>query len=308
MSEALRAVRIRVPCSTSNLGAGYDTIGLALNRYLDVTYEPAASGELVVERHGTLAGLDVSEAPDLVVETFERMLAEQGITAHGRLLLSSSIPLARGLGSSAAAVLAGHDLSRAVRGQPAAKDESFGAALVRDGHGDNAAPCLHGGLRAVVRTSDGPHVVRLDLADTVGFAYAAPAARISTEAARRALPGQVAHRTAAASLGRLVALVRGLAEGDPALLRMGMEDELHVPFRIGMIPNAAAAMSAAYDASAWAVTISGAGSGLIAMSDLGNADRVADAMHEAFDAGEGDPDCVGFAVRPDFEGLRRFDT
>jgi homoserine kinase len=308
VSEALRPARIRVPCSTSNLGAGYDTLGLALDRYLDVVYEPAGHHSLVVERHGTLAGLDVSGVPDLVARTFTGVLARQGITPSGRLTLTSAIPVGRGLGSSAAAVLAGYDLSLAARGQPCAAEEAFEAAFAHEGHGDNAAPCLYGGLRAVVRAAGGPHVIRLELADTIGFAYAAPATAVSTEAARRALPRRVAHEVAAASLGRLTALVRGLAEGDPGLLRMGMDDELHVPYRVGMIPGAREAMSAAYDAAAWAVTISGAGSGLIAMCDKHDAARVAAAMHHAFDAGNADPECVGFAVHPDFEGLRRVEA
>lgn len=301
----LAAARVRVPCSTSNLGSGFDTVGLALDRYLHASFEPADVGELVVERTGTLARLDPEHEPDLVAETFTRTLVREGIVPAGVLRLRSDIPVARGLGASAAAVLAGYDLARAVRSAPRDDDGAFETALRHEGHGDNAAPSLFGGLRAVARTADGPVVIQLVLSVEVGFAYAAPAAGISTREAREILPSHVPHRMAAATLGRLVALVRGLAEGDPELIRIGVRDELHVPHRIPLIPSANMAMSAGADAGAWAVTVSGAGSGLIAMCPPERASAVAAAMHEVFDAGAGDAECVGFAVHPDLDGLQR---
>jgi len=302
LSHDLSAARIRVPCSTSNLGSGYDTIGLALERYLEVTFTPDDTDGLVLEREGTLAG---ESGPDLVATTFKRLLAREGIEPTGTLRLTSTIPIARGLGSSAAAVLAGFDLALAVCGRPRSDDEAFAAALAHEGHGDNAAPCVFGGLRAVARTSEGTVVIRLHLSEAVGFAYAAPAARLTTEAARKALPKSVPHETAAAMLGRLAALIRGLAEGRPDLIQIGVRDELHVPHRLPMIPSAGAAMGAATESGAWAVTISGAGSGLIAVCEPERADEVAAAMRSVFDAGAGDPECVGFAVRPDYQGLQR---
>jgi homoserine kinase len=101
--------------------------------------------------------------------------------------------------------------------------------------------------------------------------------------------------------------MRGLAEGDPELIRVGVKDDLHVPHRLPLIPNAMAAMSAATDVGAWAVTISGSGSGLIAMCDPDDAESIASVMHGVFDAGGGDPECVGFAVRPCMEGLERLE-
>lgn len=301
----MRPARVRVPCSTSNLGSGYDTIGLALDRYLDASFEPNDGGGLVVRRSGTLARLDAEDAPDLVAETFRRELAKVGIIPSGVLELKSEIPVARGLGGSAAAVLAGYDLARATRGEKRDDDAAFAAALRHEGHGDNAAPCLFGGLRAVAHTPDGPIVIELELSEAVGFAYAAPAAGISTREAREILPAQVSHKIAARSLGRIVALARGLAEGHPELIRIGVKDDLHVPHRLPLIPGVMAAMSAATDAGAWAVTVSGAGSGLIAMCDPEHAARVAAAMREIFAAGGDDQECFGFAARPDLKGMRR---
>ena len=304
MTELI-AARVRVPCSTSNLGSGYDTIGLALDRYLDVGFQPHDGGELIVERTGTLARLDTMNEPDLAAAVFTNELGKHSIVPSGTLTLRSQIPVARGLGASAAAVLAGYDLARGVRGEPRDDRSAFKAALHHEGHGDNAAPSLFGGLQAVASTPDGPVLMALQLSERVGFAYAAPAAGVATREARDLLPKHVPHRVAAASLGRFVALIRGLAEGNPKLLRIGVKDELHVPYRLSLIPSSMSAMSAGVDAGAWAVTVSGAGSGLIAMCDPEDAAGVAAAMHSVFDAGTGDPECVGFAVRPNGSGLTR---
>lgn len=304
MSTLVRA-EVRVPCSTSNLGSGFDTLGIALDRYLHAAFEPGGS-ELELERSGTLVALDEESIDlDYVASTFVRVLAAEGSTPTGILRVSSEIPVARGLGSSAAALVAGHDLALGALGLPSDPTESFRTAAEREGHGDNAAPCALGGLRAVVPGPDGLRTLALELSHDIGFAYSAPAAGISTAAARAALPRQVAHEVAVASLRRLAALLRGLALGDPELIRAGMEDELHVPHRLPLIPGAFNALGAGYDAGAWAVTISGSGSGLLALCAPDDAQTIAEAMKNVFSHGGDDPNAVGFALNPDWKGLAR---
>ena len=300
------AARVRVPGSTSNLGSGFDTFGLALDRYIEARFEPDDSGRLSVEREGTLERLRDFPGPDLVSETFAARMASAGLDASGTIRLASDIPVVRGLGSSAAAMIAGCDLASAAMGLEPDPAACFLAAYRREGHGDNAAPSAFGGLRAVVPVGPGrPRVIGLPLSDLVGFAYAAPAAPLSTSDARAALPASVPHATAVAALGRVTALREGLAAGDPELIRIGFEDELHVPFRLGRIKAAGTAAAAGYEAGAWAVTISGGGSGLIAACPPSLAVDVGAAMREAFLTRRDDPECVGFAVHPDFEGMRR---
>lgn len=300
----LAPAAVRVPCSTSNLGGGYDVLGVALDRCLNARFEPG-DGPLRLERSGTLASIDGGVQDDIVARAFTDALAPSGIVPAGTLHLDSNIPIARGLGSSAAATLAGFDLARSARGLERDDDAAFRFAFRREGHGDNAAPCLWGGLRAVLLGGDGPTVIGLELSPAIGFAYAAPAAGISTREARDALPLQVGHGTAARSLSRAVALVRGLATGDPELLRIGGEDELHVPHRLPMIPGAYNAIGAGYDAGAWLVTVSGAGSGLIALCEPALAEGVAAAMREVFSTGAEDSGSVGFAAAVDHGGMTR---
>ena len=300
----LRYAHVRVPCSTSNLGPGFDTLGLALARYLDARYTPGPD-PLELTRGGTLAGLTEHPENDLLLLAFTTRIGAAGLQPTGMLTVTSEIPLERGLGSSSAALVAGWALAGAATDQPSDPHGAFLHAMKVDGHGDNAAPCAFGGFRAVVGTTDGPRILELELSQEIGFGFAAPSAGISTAAAREALPRTVDYPAAVGGLGRLTALLRGMAEADPELIGLGIHDELHVPHRLPLIPGAYNAMGAAYDAGAWGVTISGAGSGLIAMCARPDAQAVADAMREIFQAGGDDSECVGFAVEPDLVGTVR---
>ena len=306
MAHAPTKATVRVPCSTSNMGSGFDALGLALDRYLTATFTPGGT-ELTVTRLGTLAELNSPHREDLLVSTFVASLSDlTGDPVFGTLSVHSEIPVSRGLGSSAAAVLAGFDLARAVLGRDPDREQALMTAFRRAGHGDHAAPCVLGGLVAVAKTLDGPVAMKATLSDKVGFAYAAPRAGIGTATARDALPSEVSHATAVESLGRFAALLQGLAAGNPDLIRIGVEDQLHVPYRLPLIPGAYNAMSAGHDAGAWAITISGSGSGLLAYCDPDGAAEVADAMRTVFAGGDPqDGGCVGFVLQPDRQGLRR---
>jgi homoserine kinase len=285
-------IRVTVPCSTSNLGGGFDCIGLALNRYLVATFTPG--DELHLTRLGTLAD---SAGDDLVFETIRK----RGI--RGTLVLDSTIPVGKGLGSSAAATVAGIAIITALDDDDFDYDVALEMASVLEGHADNVAPALLGGLVGVVAENGTYRPFPLALSHELGFAFAAPNAIVSTKAARKALPAQVSHAIATRSIARGVALVEGLAEADRDLLRVGFSDELHVPYRLGMIPGGANALEAATTAGAWGATISGSGSGLIAVCEKGGEPAVRDAMADAFATATGQS-AIAFVVEPDFNGIQ----
>ena len=297
----LRSAHVRVPCSTSNLGSGFDTLGLALGRYLEARYTPGDDA-LELVRSGTLAEVGGSPGDDLLLRAFLARMAEAGVDAGGVVTVGSEIPVGRGLGSSGAALVGGWALGGAALGRPTDLQGAWIHAATVEGHGDNAAPCAFGGLRAVVDTARGPRAVPLELSSRVGFAYAAPATPMSTRDAREVLPPTVDHATAVRGLGRLAALLQGLATADPELCHIGLEDELHVPYRLRLIPDAYDAMAAARAAGAWGVTISGSGSGLLALCAPSDATEVARAMHQVFAVEDGGPGCVGFPIEPDLVG------
>lgn len=283
----LRAARVRVPASTSNLGAGFDALGLAFDRYLTVELFP---GPDRVE----------ADADDYVASCFVSALRTFGFgdVIHGTFRTRSDIPVGRGLGSSAAARVAGIALAHAVAEKPLDRDVVFAEACRAEGHPDNAAPAVFGGLRASAPCDGGFHSFELPLSAVLGFAFAAPSVAVRTSDARAALPAEVPHALATRNAARAFALAHGLATGDPELLRIGFNDELHVPHRLPLIPRGREALQAALDTGAYAATISGSGSGLIAVCAPDNAACVAGAMTAAF--GDGG---FGFDVAPDREGV-----
>jgi len=263
---------VRVPGSTSNLGGGFDCVALAIDRFLDVVFEPGA-GPLAVVRSDS-----ASLGQDLVALSFQRTLEERGVTPEGTLHVTSGIPIGCGLGSSAAALVAGTALAELAAGAPLNPGVVFASAAGEEGHGDNAGASAYGGLVAVVEGLDSPQVVQLELSPAIGFAFAAPPTRIPTRAARAALPASVPHKVAVGALARIAALLLGLAKGDRDLLRRGFEDALHVPYRLPLIAGGEDAITAAVEAGAWAGTVSGAGSGLLAVCPPADAALVANAM------------------------------
>lgn len=301
----LKPAHIRVPASTSNLGSGFDCLGLALDRYLEVSFEPRPGG-FRLERAGTLAAMSVPLGDDAIAKSFVSRLRSQGVEPSGVLSATSTIPVGRGLGSSAAATVAGLALAATVRNHDFNRDAEFIVATDLEGHPDNAAPAVYGGLVAVAREDGAPRAFPLQLSDRIAFAWAAPSVEISTRTAREALPKHVPFATAVEAISRVAALVRGLASADPRLLRIGFEDALHVPYRLPLIPHASEAIAAAQQAGAWAVTISGSGSGLLAVCSPGRAEEVAAAMGGAFGkAGDG---VIAFAAHPDPSGARGLPT
>jgi homoserine kinase len=305
-TASLRTCGVRVPCSTSNLGAGFDCLGLAFNRYLDAAYIPGAD-VLTVERGGTLSGLD-DDARDIFVTAFRAQLQKGGISdPGGTLRVTSQIPVGRGLGSSGSAVVAGVALAMAARNETLDRHAALNAALRVEGHPDNAAPALFGGLVAVMIAEDGSaRALPQTLSPELGFVFVAPDIEVSTQRARAALPAQVPHSAAVRTVARVAALLHGLAYADRGAIAAGCNDELHVPYRIPLIPGARAVMQAARTAGAWGVTISGAGSGLIAVCERGREETILLAMEEAFrHAG---PRAEGFVAQPDRHGVQPRDA
>jgi homoserine kinase len=261
---------VRVPASTSNLGAGFDCVGLALDLWLEARL---VEGAEAFTYEGTLAGLDPQH--DLIAH----QLADAGLAGRWRLAVRSDIPVGKGLGSSGAAIVAGLALVDLARGATLQRERLLARASAIEGHPDNVGPALFGGLFLA-----SPHPGRLDLAPGVAVALAVPERGLDTHAARARLPRQVPREVAIAQAARAAALILGLTRGDAALIAHGMDDQLAVPYRQELIPGFEQAVAAGRTAGAYGVTISGAGSALLGLCPPAAAAAVATAMAEALTA------------------------
>ena len=240
-------MRAKAPASSANLGPGFDTLALALGLYVEVEVDEAESFSLTAEGEGAdLPGDESHLAARVVI----------GVVGHSRLSIRvrSEIPVGRGLGSSAA-------LAAAAAAAAGSTDPLAVAAEV-DGHPENAAASVAGGL-VTATTIDGHAVVSpLDLDADLAFVVLIPDRLLPTKEARAALPSEVSHRDAAFNLGRMGLLVSGLA--DAARLRPeATEDRLHQNQRAPLYPEAAPMMAGLLEAGALASCWSGAGPTLL---------------------------------------------
>lgn len=230
---------MRVPATSANLGPGFDALGLALTLYDDVDVLLAGSG-LSIEVSGE--GADTVERGErhLVVQTFRTAYALMGGGQIPGLAVrcANRIPHARGLGSSSAATVAGILAARALHPDGAAftDDDVLALATRIEGHPDNVAPCLAGGLTIAWQGTLGPRLTRLDVSPDVAAVAVVPESRLSTEQARDLLPKSVPHADAAANSGRAALLVAALT-GRPELLLDATEDRLHQDYRRPAMPD-----------------------------------------------------------------------
>ncbi|MGI8546435.1 MAG: homoserine kinase [Gemmatimonadaceae bacterium] len=295
---AARRSTVRVPASTSNLGAGFDCVGVAVDLWLTATAavtvrevgqhpEPNIDSTFAptIHRSGTLAQLGCSATDDLMLRAFVAACAYRGRDVPAGLVIHahSSIPVARGLGSSAAAIVAGVVLASEFMALGLTQRDTIDIAARIDGHPDNVAPSVIGGAALCVRISnDSYEIAPLPIHPSIRFVFAIPDFEFRTSVARAALPETLPFATAVEAAARAAALVTGLASGNEQLLRAGLADVLHVPFRRDHVNGYARVTHAAREAGAIGATLSGSGSAIVAVVLEGDTDRVPTAMAQAW--------------------------
>lgn len=291
-SEPATALHLDVPASTSNLGPGFDFLGLTLGLWLRVRAVRALERAPGAHRLRWAEGGEDRGEDDLVLRAIRAGEARRGTGRPAMdIELSSEIPVGRGFGSSGAAVAAGLLLEAAAAGDHDALESRertlLPDALGLEGHPDNAAASLLGGCTLGVPHESGLAVVRQPVHPALGFAVAWPESPLYTEEARRVLPAEVPFADAVENPRRLALLLEGLRTGDPTLLALGSADRLHERFRRALIPGSDRACADAIEAGAATACLSGAGSGLVALGPVERMTAVAEALARPLAGGQG---------------------
>lgn len=235
--------RIAAPASTSNLGSGFDCLGLALELYIEVLLEPEHSAGFQVEIHGEGAGILPTDGRNRVIKSAREVAGDA--VDRARWSISSSIPMARGLGSSAASRAAGLAAGHMLRfGQLPPRHTLFDGVVQTENHPDNAAGTIFGGFRVSGRDAGGgwetwPGVLAHE---DMRVLVVVPSIPVPTHQARSILPTSYSRSSCVHNLQQLSILLSGLARGDWDAVRKGCRDQLHEPYRLPLVPGLGSAL------------------------------------------------------------------
>jgi homoserine kinase len=279
-----RSTTVSIPATTANLGPGFDCLGLALDLRNRIIFEEIPDGltvSIVGEGQDTIPG----DGSNLVVRAAERYFRLVGRWPTGLAVrMENQIPVSSGLGSSAAAALGGLLAADGLVAGKLSPDKLLSLATEIEGHPDNVVPAFYGGLTLINSDASGLFVERIAVPE-MKLVTVLPEFNLSTTEARAALPKIVPMDDAIFNASHLGLLIWALAEGDYEKLTIAMQDRLHQPYRVPLIPGMQDAFAAAREAGASAVALSGAGPGAIALA-RDRHEAIAKAMIGAF-AGAG---------------------
>ena len=264
---------VRVPGSSANLGPGFDILAAALTIHLELEVSEAA--ELSVDTGGLEVPADRS---NLCLEAFESLHPADGLAFRIR----GEIPLARGLGSSAAAIVAGLLAADHLYELGLGREEIYERAVALEGHPDNVAAAIYGGFVLCPPRGEGglPRPVRLEPPQGVEALLAVPFDEVATAAAREALAARVPFEDAVANVAAASQLVLGIERSDLALISQGLADRLHQPARADLYPRSLDLVESARDLGALGATISGAGPTVLVWSYWQDTGKVMAAVEE----------------------------
>lgn len=260
-------IKLKIPATSANLGAGFDALGLALSYYNYVNMEEA-EGCCISAADGSDIPTDES---NLIYQTAKTVYNICGRDFKGlKIGQTNNIPIARGLGSSSACIIAGLAGANRLMGDPLSLDEMVDLSAQIEGHPDNTAPALLGGIVTAVFDGKSVHWVKQEVFTTLKFIAVIPDFELKTEKARACLPQSVPHKDAVYNLSRAALFSASLLTGKYENLRTAVDDRLHQPYRLELIPHAGDIFDVAYTNGAYAAYLSGAGPCLMTIVDAEN--------------------------------------
>jgi len=275
---------VSVPATTGNLGPGFDCLGAALSLYN--RFEFSLADRLTITASGEGADKVERDKTNLVYQGIAKFYQHidrkiPAIAFH----TDTAIPLSRGLGSSATAIVGGIFGANLLAGSPLERMELLDLAIAMEGHPDNVAPAMLGGCQLMASNqADGWEFCDLQWHQDIAIAVAIPDFELSTAEARKVLPKQFSMHDAVFNASHLALLTHGIQTGNASWLKAGLQDRLHQPYRQSLITGMEDVQTAAIAAGAYGMVISGAGPTLLSLAPMGTIESVAQAMQQAWQA------------------------
>ena len=274
-------VVVKVPATSGNLGPGFDCLGLAFELWNKTSFSLTGDGLSIIiqgEGHDELSTGKSNLIAQAAMHLYQ--MIEKEFPKNLSIQCDNHIPISSGLGSSATAVLAGLLGANALAGNPLSKEDILQLAIDMEGFPDNVSPALYGGLTLSASNNETSIIRQLNV-HPFNIVIILPDVNLATQDARDALPKSVTLSDAVFNLSHTALTAEALRSGDLQLLQQAMQDRLHQPYRLPLIPGAAKAIQAAQDVGA-AAALSGAGPSVIAFLN-GNVDELAVTMQAAFE-------------------------
>lgn len=237
-------IKVKVPATSANLGPGFDVLGLAIDRYNIFTFVESAE----------------SKEENLIYKSYRRVFEYLGKPLIPvKIQVNDNIPIARGLGSSAACIVGGIMGANEILGKPLDKEDILKLATEIEGHPDNVAPAIYGGLVVSVMEGDKIHIAKLPIKNKLNFIALVPNFELSTSKAREVLPKRIDFKDGIYNVSRVSILLTALATGDSGLIKLGLQDKFHQPYRGKLIEGFDEIISAVNQKGALGCYLSGAG-------------------------------------------------
>ena len=286
-------IKVSVPATSANVGSGFDALGLAVTLYNTVTFEDSEVLEISAS-DGTRIPRGES---NLVYRSAKGLFEKVGKQIPPlKITQTNPIPMARGLGSSSACIIAGLLGANRMLGDVLNTQELLTLATAIEGHPDNVAPALLGGLTSSVFEEGKVYSVKRNVDETLCFAAIVPDYKLLTEAARAALPKEVSHKDAVYNLSRAALVPAAFCEGRHDLLAIATEDKLHQPYRMPLMPGSKEVFDMARLCGAKAVYVSGAGSTVMAVAEKAEAEKFYSKLEKGLELLEGLDGCEAFTL------------
>lgn len=280
----VRSVKVRVPGTSANCGPGFDCLGVACTIYNELELTLLEEERLDIEITGDGAENIPVDERNIVWRSIQKLLERAGKAQEYKgaiIRMDNGVPLSRGLGSSATAIVGGLKAANECLGNPFTNRDLLQMATEIEGHPDNVAPAIFGGFTISIVRNGKPECFSLMPKLPLKLVVTVPDFFLPTKAARAVLPAEVPMKDAVFNIGRAAMLTAALCKGNKSFLRSVFDDALHQPYRAKLIPGMYDVFKAARAAGALGASMSGAGPCLIAFT-VENADAVGMAMRDAF--------------------------